>query len=59
LLWSANIRATVTHMHANKREGHSVPGSAGIFAREILRARLMYFEYASRAKMPALPGNAA
>ncbi|MDR1009541.1 MAG: hypothetical protein LBM04_00120, partial [Opitutaceae bacterium] len=32
-----------------QREGHSVPGSAGIFARETPCARLVYFECASRA----------
>jgi hypothetical protein len=40
-------------------ECHSVPGGAGISARETPCVRLPYFEHASRAKMPALPGKAA
>jgi hypothetical protein len=36
---------------------NAVPGSAGISARETPCARLVYFEHASRAKMPALPGK--
>jgi hypothetical protein len=40
-------------------DNKSVPGSAGISARETPCAHLVYFEHASRAKMPALPGAAA
>jgi hypothetical protein len=35
----------------------SVPGSAGLSAREMPCARVVCFENASRAKMPALPGT--
>ncbi|MDR1010030.1 MAG: hypothetical protein LBM04_02690, partial [Opitutaceae bacterium] len=51
--WQPALRA-----RRGQREGHSVPGSAGIFARDAFSRDTKQAHDVSRAEMPALPGTA-